>query len=81
MPQMGLQTYLQLGKTPDNRYTQKTDGYLAVLLPEHVGGTGREGKTGASVNLFFVPSNVLGMVEENGKSICVLTAVCCNTAI
>lgn len=67
MPQMGLQTYLQLGKTSDNRYTQKTDGYLAVLLPEHVGGTGREGKTGASVNLFFVPSNVLGMVEENGK--------------
>jgi len=69
IPEAGIPVYLQLGAGGDNRFPEPSQGFLAVLMDDSKALASRntEDKISMSINIFFVPMNVIGMEEEGGR--------------
>lgn len=68
LPRMGLPVYLQLGGE-GNRYAAPSNGFMAVEFDDYkeYGASDLSGKASLSVNIFFVPMNVLGIQKEGDR--------------
>ncbi len=74
LPQMALPVYVQLGDPTGNRFGAGSRGFLAVTLDSshNYGNEPDDGPASLSVNMFFVPMNILGETEEEGHRYLVL---------
>lgn len=63
---MPYEVYLQLGEKEGNRYPDPSSGFLAIIT-DGVDASSKGKDASISVNFFFVPMNVAGITEDNGK--------------
>lgn len=68
LPQVGFPVYLYLGDGGDNKYAAPSQGYMAIVTDDTktLSATDSENKGTVKLNLFFVPMDVRGLMEEDG---------------
>lgn len=73
MPQSGglSKAFLMTGSVPGNRFPDGSNGVLCILTVDgnspELATSANNQYAGSSAKIFFVPINVLGFMEENGK--------------
>lgn len=68
LPIGGFPVYLYLGEGGGNRYSAPTQGYLAIITDDTsaLSVTDEKNRGTGTFNLFFVPMDVRGLMEEDG---------------
>lgn len=62
------EVYLQLGNNTGNKFSEGSRGFMAVTFDTaSAEGSDTGGAASMGVNIFFVPMNVLGLMNENGR--------------
>ena len=71
---LSFPVYMQLGDNEGNSYKKDTRGFLALIIDpkETFSKASANNNASSSLNTFFVPMNVVGAIEENGKRYMVL---------
>lgn len=68
LPTMEVPVYMAIGKD-GNKFSDPTQGYLVVEFDDNtINMTNTERNTSGTINVFFVPMNVLGIEKESGHT-------------